>query len=118
MNLGRRSFIAGLLSTPAVALTVKPKAKTSDWQCSLCGLPSDHDPQPNELYICPQCQTHGLVPVPLPFSRDVAEKIANHAGRVLGIIDTGGVLCMADMEFIIREMHYSRTWPKLLKSLP
>lgn len=117
MNLARRGFIAGLFSTPAVALAIKPRAKTSDWQCSWCGRPSDHAPQPNELYICPACQTHGLVPAPLPFSKEYATDIANHAGRVLGIIRADELLSAADLDFIIRQMHYSRTWNKLIKDL-
>lgn len=42
------------------------------WACSWCYLPSDqHELQPDEVYVCPRCGTHGLLRFWLvPIERD------------------------------------------------
>jgi len=31
------------------------------WKCSWCDRPTGHDPQSDELYVCPSCGTKGMV---------------------------------------------------------
>ncbi len=97
MTLGRRGFLAGLLSTPAVALAIKATEPKKE-------------PRPTLTFDKP-------APWARPFPKWPTGDVAQHAAVCIGILAAGECLCASDRQFITRQMQISGNWDQLLKDL-